>query len=65
MYERLTDHRESKKVKEIYSPTKASNSEGMGIEWQWDRGCQEVSDSSSYAVSVEEGTGARGRGLSK
>ena len=65
MYERSTDHRELEKAKEIYTTTKASNSQRMGIERQWDRGCQEVSDSSSYAVSVEEGTGARGRGLSK
>ena len=65
MYERSTESRELEKAKEIYSPTKTSNSERMGIERQWDRDCQEVSNSSSYAVSMEEGTGTGCRDFSK
>ena len=61
MYERSTDHRELEKAKEIYTTTKASNSQRMGIERQWDRGCPQVPDSSPYSVSLEESPGTRGR----
>ena len=65
MYERSTNRRRYKKAKEFYSPAEASNSEGVGTQWQWGRGCQKISDSSSYPVSMEKGTGAGGRDIFK
>jgi len=61
MYERSTDHRELEKAKEIYPTAKTSDSQRVGTERQWDRGCPQVPDSSPYSVSLEESPGARGR----
>ena len=63
MYERSTDHRIYQEGQEVFSSGKASDSEGMGTERKWGGSCSQVSDSSSYPVSVEEDTGARGRDL--
>jgi len=63
MYERSTDHRTYQEGQEVYPSGKASDSEGMGTERKWGGSCSQVSDSSSYPVSVEKGTGARGRDL--
>ena len=63
MHERSTDYRTSQETKEIHTTAKAPDSQGMGAEWQRYRGCQEVSNSSPHPVSVEEGPGARSRGL--
>ncbi len=57
MYERSTDHRESKKAKEIYTAAEAPNIEGMGVQWQRDRGYPQVSDSFPYPVPLEQGAG--------
>ena len=65
MYGRSTDHRESKKTKEIYSTAKAPNIEGMGAQWQRDRGCPQVSDSSPHSVLMEESTGTSGGDVSE
>jgi len=65
MYERSTDNRESKKAKEIYSTAKTSDSQGVGTQWQWDRDCQEVSDTPPYPIPLEESSGARGRDVSE
>jgi len=61
MYERSTDHRESKKTEEIYTTAKTANTERVGAERQWDRNCPQASDSSPYPVPVAKGSGARGR----
>lgn len=50
MYERSTDHGTSQKAKEVYSPGKASGSQGMGAMWQWGRDCQGVRDSSPHPL---------------
>jgi len=63
MYERSTDHRTYQEGQEVYPSGEASDSKGMGTERKWGGSCSEVSDSSSYSVSVEEGTGARCRDL--
>jgi len=63
MYERSTNHNGSKEEQEIYSPGEASDTERVGVKWQWSRSSKEISDSSSYSLSLEEGPGARSRDL--
>ena len=65
MYERSTDHRGSKEGEEVHTTTKASSTQGMGAQWQWDRDCPQVSNSSPHPISLAEGPGARSRGLSE
>ena len=64
-YERSTDHREPKKIKEVQPTAKTSNSQRMGTQWQRDRDCSQVPDSSPHSVSVAQGTGARRRDVSE
>jgi len=63
MYERSTDHRTHQEGQEVYPTAEASDSEGMGTKRKWGGSCSQVSDSSSYPVSVEKGTGARSKDL--
>jgi len=65
MYERSTNHRESKEVKEIHSAAKAPDPQGMGAKWQRDRNCPRIQDSSPHSISLEESFRARGRDVFK
>lgn len=39
MYERSTIHSRQEKRQKVHASAKASDSKGMGTDWQWSRGC--------------------------
>jgi putative transposase len=64
MYERTTNSPRKRETKEIYPPTEAPSSQGVGRDWKRHRGCPKVSDPSPNPLSLEESPGTRRSDLS-
>ena len=58
MHERTTNPERKRKTKEIYPPTEAPNSQGMGRDRKRHRGSAEVSNPCPNPLSMEESLGA-------
>ena len=65
MYERSTNSNQSEKAQAIHPTTETSDPQRMGTERQRSGGGPKASDSSSYALPLAQGPGARCRDLSE
>jgi putative transposase len=65
MHERTTNPQRKRETKEIYAPTEAPSSQGMGRDRKRHRGCAEVPNPSPNSLSLEESLGTGRSDLSE